>query len=118
MNFNLPSIGYQIVLKEDWCFPLFFERRNSTLLKRVNPDLEISWRADANQSIGCALPAGTILTVDRIYIRKGKSEWDSVTFWVKGPVPGDENRPQNQKLKGARFWAKLEHVNEIEYEPL
>lgn len=82
-----------------------------------------------------SFPKGTILRVDRIYIRKGKSDWDSVTFCV-AHAPGDENRAKasgkaytwagrddasipeadkkkEQKLKGARFWVKLENVNDI-----
>lgn len=45
---------------------------------------------------------GTVLEVDRIYIRKGASDFSSVTFRIKG----GKTSP--------RFWAKLEDVNKIE----
>ena len=55
------------------------------------------------------LEAGTILMVDRIYIRKtakdSEGDYDSVTFIIKsGPK------------KGCRFWASLDDVNYIEFE--
>lgn len=50
------------------------------------------------------LPVGTILTVDRIYIRKGAQDFSSLSFWAQ--IPMDKKR--------FRFWAKLSDVNEIE----
>jgi len=49
----------------------------------------------------CISP-GTILVVDRIYIRKGQKGFNSVAFRIlKGsPVPF------------GRFWAKLDEVNQ------
>lgn len=60
----------------------FLKRRDST-------DLDYSW------------PAGTILEVDRIYIRKGAADFSSVTFKIRGK-------------KVIRFWVKLEDVNRID----
>ena len=48
-------------------------------------------------------------TVDRIYIRKGKGEFDSVTFRV------DFKLRAKRVLKG-RFWAKLDDVNRLLFE--
>jgi len=54
------------------------------------------------------IPAGTLLEVDRIYIRKGANDFSSVTFkWVKG---------EGKNKKTLRFWAKLEDINNIECE--
>lgn len=47
-----------------------------------------------------SLPKDTVLIVDRIYIRKGNSDYSSVSFKIKGTKK--------------RFWAKLEDVNMIE----
>lgn len=47
------------------------------------------------------LPKGTILEVDRVYIRQGNARCSSVTFKIR----------QNKKV--LRFWAKLEEVNQI-----
>ena len=133
MQFYIPSVTDQIRLTADWEFPLFFESRNDSLLTRIKPDVTYGYRDRG--SILAVLKAGTVLQVDRIYIRKGKGEWDSVTFWIKF-APGDKDRrkvvrrssycheqqlqgvdpTQEMKFKGARFWAKLEDVNAIEFE--
>jgi len=64
------------------------------------------------------LPAGTSLKVDRIYIRKGKGEYSSITFFADGlgetivPASGLAWRRQyDAKKKKLRFWAKLADVN-------
>jgi hypothetical protein len=54
------------------------------------------------------LAAGTGLRVDRIYVRKGIADFDSLTFVVT-------DSPQ-KVLKGKRFWAKLADVNKIEFD--
>jgi len=50
------------------------------------------------------LPKGSILTVDRIYIRKGIKEYSSVTFYVR-------NAGLPKTGKQHRFWVKLADVN-------
>ena len=57
----------------------------------------IDWCRDS------VLPVGTVLTIDRIYIRKGANDYSSLSFWAL--LPGDKKR--------FRFWAKLHDVNEI-----
>lgn len=63
------------------------------------------------------LPPSTVLTVDRIYIRKGASDYSSISFYLN-----QTTHPLFAKTKGksifgnkgrARFWAKLDEVNEI-----
>ena len=143
MKLWIPDIKDQLRLTENWEFPLFRERRNNSLTCRVNPRLEASY-GRVEESIGCCLPKGTVLQVDRVYIRQGTSNaWSSVTFYIKH-APGDKDKPKfqkqtryygqpqpetssgyymnvdpaPQKLKGARFWAKLANVNEIECDPI
>ena len=116
MRFQVPSIGDKIRLTADWQFPCFTEYRNNAFIKRARPDVNVperwSYRDDV-QSVIITLPAGTVLRVDRIYIRKGKSEWDSITFVVQShPTIAGKG------FAGAgRFWAKLADVNEIQFEP-
>lgn len=58
------------------------------------------------------LPAGTELTIDRLYIRKGISDYSSVSFNLNATSHEALN------VKGRkRFWAKIQDVNRIEYEP-
>jgi hypothetical protein len=68
------------------------------------------------------LPAGTVLSIDRIYIRKGASDFSSITFYAKGlgeiqkqPSTWDRN-PKPKKKKALRFWAKLEDCNRINFD--
>ncbi len=129
MKLYVPSIGDKIQLTREWEFPLYFERRNFGLLHRIKPGLQPSWRDKG--SIIATLEKGTVLTIDRIYIRKGKSEWDSVSFLIS-KAPNDDKRAQKtaipsrygsktadpghrpeQKYQGSRFWAKLQDVNEV-----
>lgn len=135
----VPSIGDEFTLAEDWTFPLFMERRNATLAARARPGLTYrdDWRHREMPSFPCTLPAGTVLKVSRVYIRQGGRAFDSLTFLISS-APGDENRKvvpkqsgsfgyadktyipldngERYKLQGARFWAKLESVNEIVFE--
>lgn len=56
----------------------------------------------------CTFPRGTRLRVDRIYIRKGASAYDSLTFWAV-----DLGEAAKGKKKSVRFWAKLADVNQM-----
>lgn len=70
------------------------------------------WRED-KPHVPLTLPTKTLLSVDRIYIRKGVSEYSSITFYLKETTWSGMPR----KKKGAtRFWAKLADVNLIECE--
>lgn len=64
------------------------------------------------------LRAGTRLKVDRIYMRRGQSDFDSVTFrcnlWASNF--GDPLFTASRRLKSFRFWAKLDDVNKIIFE--
>lgn len=53
------------------------------------------------QFLPVILPTGTILEVDRIYIRQGASNFSSITFKIRGK-------------RVYRFWIPLNKVNEIE----
>lgn len=62
------------------------------------------------QSIKVTLPKGTVLKIDRIYIRKGSSDYSSITFYAK-----DMLKPNTKKKYSPRFWAKLSDCNQIEF---
>lgn len=151
---HIPRLGTILVLAEDWTFKLYFERRNSTLMKVfVNPDSEAMktddrWRwggfapedfNGTNVEVGTdramsdeeldrayssfkatnsedahwirvALPKDTVLTVDRIYIRRGGEAFDSVSF----RIPKNKKLPPELgKFGGVRFWVKLNDANNI-----
>lgn len=109
MKIQIPDIGDTIVLTKNWSFRLFNEYRNSALIKVLSPDtkLEDRWSGKVNtEFVRLTLPIGTVLKVNRVYIRQGASSFSSVTFTIE---------KSETNLKG-RFWAKLSDVNQIEGE--
>lgn len=72
----------------------------------------------SNPGAPVTLPVGTQLTVDRVYIRKGASEFSSLSFYITA-----SSHPLLQPQKGVkgfkggrkRFWAKLSDCNSIEF---
>lgn len=70
-------------------------------------------------SMEVTLPAGTKLKVDRIYIRKGGSEYSSISFTTGdlGSVVISASNPwrSDRKAKSLRFWAKLSECNNIDF---
>lgn len=78
-------------------------------------------KAIATDDLIITLPVGTVLAVDRIYIRKGSSDYSSITFYAKGLGESEiKNRWSGRvtKWKAQRFWAKLSDCNKIEFELL
>lgn len=79
----------------------------------TDEDIELSNKLSAIRSkeICCVvtLPMGSILSFDRIYIRKGASDYSSISFYLKF-------HPTLQLKKKPRFWAKLEDCNNIMFE--
>lgn len=95
------SIDDIVTLTEDWTFILFRESRNGKF-----------WDAQAyghlsayGGSMHIVLPAGTRLVISRIYIRRGKKDFDSITFRIIGHT--------NKKLIKKSFWAKLCDVRKM-----
>ncbi len=79
-------------------------------------------KAEYKLVLPVTIPAGTILAIDRIYIRKGSSDFSSITFYAKNlgeieKMVDKWNKPKKAKRKALRFWAKLSDVNTIEFEP-
>lgn len=97
---QIPTIGTEIELLQDWTFGLYQESRNSDLLYTLPakdpqyPNLydELNYAPHAQNTYPlysniCAGPytlkQGTILVVDRIYIRKGFPDFDSLSFRIQ-----------------------------------
>ena len=104
--------------KDHWAHELWSDGVSSHgLEKRYEPDqnslerrIEFSGRALTEVTF----PKGTEFTVDRIYIRKGAKEFDSMTLFLgKTPLAGT----LGFKKKGAvRFWVKLTDANKMDFE--
>lgn len=111
MEFYVPEIGTLIKLEENWIFTLYSEYRNITLYQSLNKIGESS--IDSTKNIIVELPKGLYLKIDRIYIRKGLSQYSSITF----SVPKCKNKkdydimPNNKIYGGSKFWVKLHECN-------
>ncbi len=64
----------------------------------------------------CILPKGTVLTVDRLYIRKGGQDFDSLSFLIHYSHDLKFVKTDRPFVKNIRFWAKLDDCNNIEFE--
>lgn len=105
-----PTIGTKLNLNAEWKFRLYQEYRNRGLVAALKiTDFIIDGAGYYRQQYQTVtLSPGTILRIDRVYIRQGQSEFDSITFIiVETPM---------QELKGKkrlRFWAKIKDINGI-----
>jgi len=101
----IPALGTHLTLEEDWYFVLYHESRNRKLWETLIGNYNSYQKPYGNPAVTMpvVLPKGTVLTVSRIYIRQGQTNFDSITFNCKVP---------NSRIKG-RFWVKLEDANHI-----
>jgi hypothetical protein len=122
MNLYVPACGDRITLATPWTFTLYLERRNVGFAKAKGlVDKNMSpWGGGFGKemrSFEVTFPAGTLLEVDRVYIRtfnksfvKDENDFDSITWKVMNP--------KNKKpFPKQRFWSKLVDVNQIEFDP-
>lgn len=119
--FHMPSLGDTLVLAADWTFTVVNDSRNRLLIDWAGLasvpsnvysyfplgtgqyDVTRNWHELRATTRAVTLPKGTVLTIDRIYLRKGSKEYDSVTF--RGAIPGAKRK--------VRFFARLADVNRI-----
>lgn len=104
MQMFIPSIGTEIALTKDWKFKLFFEHRNDQLVEYFKLTAPVGSRYGISEKYEeVTLPEGTEIKIDRLYIKKGNSTFDSVTVYAK--IPGEKRK--------RRFWVKLHDFNTI-----
>jgi len=104
----IPQVGNQLKLTANWNCKVFNERRNSKVFSGLNVDT--SSAESRNTNIDITFPKGTILKVDRLYVRAPASSYDSITFSiVSSPI---------KSLNKARFWVKIMDANNIEFEEI
>jgi hypothetical protein len=74
---------------------------------------EVSYKINllSQKRVDITIPVGSTLTIDRIFIRKGMSDFSSLSFYLR-------DHPGHTFKKKPRFWAKLEDCNRIEYESI
>jgi len=109
VHVRIPTIGTVLTLKRGWAFTLYKESRNDDFACRIGAATkgEERWsRTWHGDQVQVSLPAGTVLKVNRIYIRQNKSDYDSITLTLKkGDCP--------EKHVWGRFWVKLGDMNRI-----
>lgn len=125
-TFNIPEIGTDVKLIEDWKFDLYNENRNKSFITRKKltlPKDSFSNGIRIKSSCKIILPKGTVLRVDRIFIRKDMSDYSSMSFFIIDCPDTDlmPTIPITRKItnfdvgKVVRFWAKLDDCNRITY---
>lgn len=108
----VPPLRARFTLLEDWTFPLYPEYRNHTFMKFLGKGESYSfWVKDpiTGESVKAppvpvTIPKGTVMYIDRYYIKNGAGDYDSITF-----------RAMYGK-RTQRFWAKLKDANRIQAE--
>ena len=117
MIFFTPDIGTLLKLEEDWTFTLFLERRNIDLFEKLE---QLNLQSGTRKNKVIDLPKGLVLKVDRIYIRKGLSQYSSISFKIPKPKNKSEKleMPLNELWSGASFWVKLHECNGTEFSPV
>ncbi|NKL08318.1 hypothetical protein GFL39_25960 [Rhizobium leguminosarum bv. viciae] len=85
--------------------------------EKLGEELWLAYREAEHPKVDVTFPKDTCLTIDRVYIRKGASEFSSLTFFI-GDSPMKELQPVRKggRWPGGqrRFFARLEDVNKIE----
>jgi len=109
MLFFIPPLGTRFRLKQHFSFELVHEERNKSLwnLFAAFPYERHTYK-NRGVTTNVQLSPGDTLIVDRIYVRKGYTEYSSVTF--RGHVKVDG---VNHKV---RFFVNLPDINGIEME--
>ena len=119
----IPALGTEVVLAEDWTFTLHKESRNSGFAEGLDiAERRVQVHAGSYQDNGTTetyryttkhtvwpaqakswevtLAAGTVLRMERIYIKQNQGRFDSVTF-----------RDVGRSHRHGRFWVKLADAN-------
>jgi hypothetical protein len=118
----VPDIGTVLRLAEDWTFDLYEEYRNKSMMNAVGLSYQSRYHPDGMPNWQVTLKAGAMLSVDRVYLRKGAGDYSSLTFFVRSKPEATAVRDGKEyKLAGkfrmpgvsgaVRFWVKLADVN-------
>src|SRR4051812_20758604 len=93
MRIFIPPLGTKVMLSEPWTFTLHPESRNETMFKHLGMRWPTNWHEQKKiEPMSVTLPQGTELRFDRIFIRKGSSDYDSVTFFLCGQKTEKETK--------------------------
>jgi hypothetical protein len=104
----IPQVGNQLKLIANWDCKIFNDRLNKKVFSGLN--IDVTGEDSRNSTVDITFPKGTVLKVDRLYVRAPASSYDSITFSIAScPI---------KSLVKARFWVKLMDANKIEFEEI
>ena len=116
----VPDINTKLRLVLPWNFTIHREHRNEKFLQFVLQEPKFSgWSyrqaAGAINQWQVQMDAGSIIIVDRVYIRRGKGfeDYSSLTFRLQKGSTLVYNDDMMTAKGNHRFWAKLRDVNKI-----
>lgn len=137
MRMFVPTVGTRIRTLADWHFDLAQENRNWHLLcvmhgwpiqstweryrafSDVHGRYDDAWQDFQTKSHPVMLPAGTLLEIDRIYVRKKLGDFDSISFWIRD-CPNKALAPKKAKGtypgKTPRFWVPRQVANALDFD--
>lgn len=98
---KITQIGWDGLLQEK------LKEYESNVTKMMEAKLLNNRLYQGDLELPVTIPKGTVLCIQRIYIRNGQQDYDSVTFSIA--------KVKGSKISG-RFWVKLDNANEIHYE--
>lgn len=124
MKLYIPTVGTVLQLTQDWHTVVECEYRNNTIFQYFRvPDFDPDLWVNDLPPQKFTIPAGSRLKVDRIYLRKGKGDFDSITFLWQGCTTEPRNRVDKfsgrvdrVSRKPVRFWVRMEYANQIEFD--
>ena len=111
VKFYVPEIGTVVRLDEAWTFRLYDERRNEQLLGQLGMKVG-RWDRDPKH-VEVVVEAGAEMSVNRVYIRQGASDYSSLTFYLKPGAKVSKDGKEFVTKGKTRFWAKLSDVNRM-----
>jgi hypothetical protein len=115
----VPDINTKLRLALPWNFTIFREHRNEKFLRFIMQDPNFNgwkYRDSGNtHQWQVQLDSGSIIIVDRVYIRRGKGfeDFSSLTFRLQKGSTLVYNGDMITAKGNHRFWAKLRDVNKI-----
>lgn len=147
MKFFIPAVGTIFELQKPWEFLLYAESRNESLFKAFGSNVDqLVWEpvseyfatatgfpesvqeklfkscgewGDTKLAAKFSLPPGTVLKIDRVYVRSGQGgDFDSVTLNIRDTTHpfllySGKNKSGKKKTSLGRFWVKLCDFNMI-----
>lgn len=124
MKLFIPPLGTRIRLTADWTFEVnpatdYEFRLWADGSRDEDHSTMEQWKAWKAKVIHATIPAGTVLSIERIYVRKGQGDYDSVTFRAfQSPDSTLASKRAGGQRKGNnfRFFSTLTDANRIECE--